>query len=125
MFASTIRALPSNQVVSSSLLILCRLASVGGSYVWRFQLNWETHDNQAATPRFGVFFTAANFPRQVAMRRLEKVGDDGLESYLVDIGVAPQDAARLVKRVHKECSLSIANFNMPDEYVAAYSNNAA
>jgi hypothetical protein len=67
-----------------------------------------------------LFFTAANFPRQGAMRRVEKVGDDGVESYLVDIGVAPQDAARLVKRVHKECSLSIANFNMPDEYVAAY-----
>ena len=86
------------------------------------EIIWQNALEQAATPKYQLFFLRYRNFKSGAQRPNIVVGTDGLESYLLDIGFKPELAKSYVAQVHVERNISINNVEMPEERLAAYAN---
>lgn len=84
---------------------------------------WENHQ-QAAAPRYRLIFARYKNFRSGAQPSKKVVGDDALESYLVQIGFAASDAKLWIKQLQEKQSVSIPNVMMPEAEMSPYELSA-
>ncbi len=81
---------------------------------------WMNQIAPAATPKYQLHFTRYIGFQSGAQPSKLIVGNDGLKSYLTELGFTPQDAETWTAQVHENRSVSIPNVMLPEQYLAPY-----
>jgi len=82
---------------------------------------WQNRLDRTATPKYNLFFLRYRNFKSGAQRPKPIVGDDGLESYLMEI-VNPECVKSCMQRIRAGKSVCIDNVMMPEKYLPAYGN---
>jgi len=86
----------------------------------RLDIQWANHVQATATPWYWLTFARDENYRDGTQPHYALRGEEGLESYLVQIGFKPQDAKDWTKRVRESQQVSIFNVMMPAEEMGRY-----
>jgi hypothetical protein len=86
-------------------------------------IRWENYGSMAV-PKYRVLFLRYDnkFKGGAQQPKLFE-GTSALETYLPELGFAPEDAKNWIKQIHAESSsVPITHVMMPERYVADYQN---
>jgi hypothetical protein len=85
---------------------------------------WENYTQLTTTPRYRLLFTRYVRPQDGAAPAKHIVGTAALGSYLVKIGLTPNDAKHWIEQVHQKHTVAIPRIWMPEEELTVYEQYA-
>jgi hypothetical protein len=124
---STLAGLDHSHIEEPEMIDVTNSISASGTASSRVEgsldIRWENYGS-AAAPKYRVLFLRYDSKFKGGAQQPKWFeGTGALETYLLELGFAPEDAKNWIKQVHAENrSVPITHVMMPERYVADYRN---